>query len=101
MAKSISKANLIEVLRDLLLLVTHETDLPDSAANEVVTSDGIDEGVWSATKIISKAKLLLDAVDRQFVKCDVCGILCERTLYTGQFCSDMCRKAFYEIPYRG
>ncbi len=43
-------------LNDLYLLVKHETNLPESAANGV-ESHGLDEGIVRASEIIEKARL--------------------------------------------
>ena len=45
-----------ETLRNLYLLVKHETNLPESAANGV-ESQGLDEGIMRASDIIEKARL--------------------------------------------
>ncbi len=47
-------------LRKLILLVDHETDLPDSSANGVTDSTGMmDEGVVRASAILSDARALV------------------------------------------
>ncbi|KKN27800.1 hypothetical protein LCGC14_0860630 [marine sediment metagenome] len=49
-----------KALEALLLLVKHETDLPDSAANGVTDPGGsLDEGIVRASEIMEQARLAL------------------------------------------
>ena len=58
------------ILQDLYLLVKHETDLPESAANGV-ESQGLDEGV-RASEIIEQSRNCLASVNLPGTKCE-CG----------------------------
>jgi len=48
-----------EMVALLLLMIKHETNLPDGAANGVVTNDGSDEGIVRAGQIMDEAFQLL------------------------------------------
>lgn len=60
-----SEARIAELeaeIKGLLLLIQHETDLPNCAANGVV-EHGTDEGVYRAAMILEEARLAVAARD--------------------------------------
>lgn len=62
-----------KALSDLLLLVRHETNLPEAAANGVTDDSGMDEGVVRASEIMDNARLLVE-VKHESASCENSGV---------------------------